>query len=315
MSHLEFNFGNALFHFRRTGGPKGFLRMYVPAFALVAIFIQVTAIAVNWPVYELYLRMFAEGGDIETYAQELNQASMRSGLISILMFPLGILVWMVFETASLRRYMRADKFRLRVGADEWRVLVVGLIWFGLLIAAYIGLFVVILVPVALGAIGGTKGLVIGAVIGGLMMLFYFFACVWVAMRLSPAAALTVRDSQIRFFEAWRVTKGRVGTLLGAWFVMAILVFVVVIVAYGAIFGVGMAQFAPIMPALEDGSASHEDILALVTAPAFWVPLVLLFTALLAVQGAMQHIFGGPAALAAKTDPNWVGQPGITETFN
>lgn len=68
---------------------------------------------------------------------------MQSIMSSVLIFLLGIQLWMVFETASLRRYMRADGFRLRVGAEEWRVLVVGLIWFGLLIAAYIGLILVL----------------------------------------------------------------------------------------------------------------------------------------------------------------------------
>jgi hypothetical protein len=34
-----------------------------------------------------------------------------------------------------------------------------------------------------------------------------------------------------------------------------------------------------------------------------------------LQAVAQHIFGGPAALAAKTDPNWVGQPAVSDTFS
>ena len=52
-----------------------------------------------------------------------------------------------------------------------------------------------------------------------------------------------------------------------------------------------------------------------TAPGFWLPLSLIFLLLVGVQAVAQHIFGGPAALAAKTDPDWVGQPGVSDTFS
>lgn len=316
MTHLDFNFGNALFHFRRTGGPNGFLWKYALAFAVLGFGIQLINVMVSWPVYEIYLRVFTEGdGDIAQYTAEINRASMRSMMFSFLLLPLGLLFWMVFETASLRRYMRADGFRLRVGPDEWRILVVGLIWFGLLIAAYIGLFIVLLVPMGLGAIGGRDTAAIGAIIGVVLMLVYMLVCLWAGIRLSPAAALTVRDGQIRFFEAWRVTKGRAGTIFGAWLITGIAMSVVLMVAYGLIAVVAFAQLAPLFPALEEGSASGADIRAIVTAPGFWVPLALVFFLLVGLQAVVQHIFGGPAALAAKTDPNWVGRPAVSDTFN
>lgn len=316
MTHPDFSFGNALFHFRRTGGPKGFLWKYALAFALAGFAIQAINIVMSWPIYEIYLRVFTEGdGDITQYTADINRASMQSMMSSVLIFPLGILVWMVFETASLRRYMRGDGFRLRIGADEWRVLVVGLIWFGLLIAAYIGLFIVVLVPIGLGAIGGGDTAAIGAVIGLVLMLVYMLACLWAGIRFSPAAALTVRDGQIRFFEAWRVTRGRAWALFGAWLVIGLAMMVVILVAYAVMAALGFAQLAPLFPALQDGSATGEDIRAIVTAPGFWLPLSLIFLLLVGVQAVAQHIFGGPAALAAKTDPDWVGQPGVSDTFS
>lgn len=316
MTHLDFNFGNALFHFRRTGGPEGFLWKYALAFAILGFGIQALNIAMSWPVYEVYLRVFTEGdGDIAQYTADINRASMRSMMFSFLMLPLGILFWMVFETASLRRYMRGDGFRLRVGADEWRVLVVGLIWFGLLIAAYIGLFIVLLVPMGLGAVAGRDAAAIGAIIGVVFMLVYTLACLWAGIRLSPAAAMTVRDGQIRFFEAWRVTRGRAWTLFGAWLVVGLAISLVIILAYGVMAAVGFSQLAPLFPALEDGSATGEEIRAIVTSPGFWVPLALIFLLFTSLQAVAQHIFGGPAALAAKTDPNWVGQPAVSDTFS
>ncbi|MEQ9434487.1 hypothetical protein [Hyphomonas sp.] len=316
MTHPDFSFGNALFHFRRTGGPKGFLWKYALAFALAGFAIQSFNTVMSWPIYEVYLRVFTEDdGDITQYTADINRASMRSMMSSVLIFPLGILFWMVFETASLRRYMRGDGFRLRVGADEWRVLVVGLIWFGLLIAAYIGLFIVILVPMGLGAIGGRDSAAVGAVVGLVLMLVYMLACLWAGIRLSPAAALTVRDGQIRFFEAWRVTRGRAGVLFGAWLVIGLAMMVVILIAYSIMAVVGFAQLGPLFQALQDGSATSADIRAVVTSPGFWGPLGLIFLLLVGVQAIAQHIFGGPAALAARTDPNWVGQPRVSDTFS
>ena len=51
MTHLDFNFGNALFHFRRTGGPNGFLWKHALAFAVLGFGIQLINVMVSWPVY------------------------------------------------------------------------------------------------------------------------------------------------------------------------------------------------------------------------------------------------------------------------
>lgn len=58
MTHPDISFGNALFYFRRTGGPKGFLLKYALAFALAGFTIQAINIAMSWPICEIYLRVF-----------------------------------------------------------------------------------------------------------------------------------------------------------------------------------------------------------------------------------------------------------------
>jgi len=44
----------------------------------------------------------------------------------------------------MRRYVRYEGFSIGWGADEWRVLAVGLIWFAFFIAAYIVFFLAML---------------------------------------------------------------------------------------------------------------------------------------------------------------------------
>lgn len=315
MNQLDFTFGNALLHFQKTGGPKGFLLKFALVFAAVTILLQVVNVWLQWPVYEIYLRMFTEGRDFDRYSDELFAASMRSNLTALLMLPLGVLVWMAFEGASQRRYMRGEGFRLRVGPDEWRLLVVGLIWIGLIIGAYIGLFLVILIPMLVGMAGGEAGVGIGAILGLLLTVAYLVFLLWAAARLSAAGALTVRDEQIRFFESWRVTKGKGWAIAGTWILLGLMVMILIIVIYAIAAALGFSTLVSRVPGLMEGDFEPSELVRALASPAFWLPMGLIALVLLFFQGAMQHVFAGPAALAAKTDPDWADTRAVDSTFS
>lgn len=305
MKHLEFNFGNALLHFARTGGPKGFLLKFALAYFAVQLVVQAVSIVLQWPVYEAYMGLMDPDADPEAVMEEVMAVSMRSNIVSILMMPIGLLVWVVFEAANQRRYMRAEGFRLALGPDEGRIFVVGLIWFAMLIALYIGLVIVMVVPLALiGISGGGAGAGLFMI---LIMLVTFFAFFYFLVRWSPAAAMTVRDENIRFFESWRVTRGRFWTLFGANLVIWLGFIAFTLVVYGIAAAIVVPQVLPVANA--DG-----DVAAVLRQPSVWGPLIPLGVAYLFSYGFFLHIMSGPAALAAKTDPDWVGQPGIADTF-
>ena len=316
MDALKFNFGNALNHIFRTGGPKGFLWKFALSFAALTFVTQALSVWLNWPVYELYIRIFTEGGgDIEPYLDDLTSLSNRSTLFSILLMPLGILVWMVFEGASQRRHMNGDKFRLRIGADEGRLLVVGLIWFGMSIGAYIGLIVLMLIPIILAAMmGDSSGAVIVGAIAGLIFLAYACVAVYFIARFSPAAAMTVRDQKIRFFEAWGATKGRFWSIFGSWFIMALIALILFVTIYAMIGGYIFAQISSLTQDITLDGAGPSDWRSVFTRPGFWAPIGVLALLGMIVQGLFQHAFSGPPALAAKTDPRWSGRPSISEEF-
>jgi hypothetical protein len=309
MRQLDFNFGNALMHFNRTGGPKGFLWKFVLGYAGLSLLIQLISYWFQAPIYALYYRIFTEGGgDISAYLPEINAVSMRANLVSLFVLPFALLLWVMFEAASQRRYMRGEAFRLRLGADEGRIFVVGLFWVMLAIGGYIGLLFLIIIPALLG-------MAFGPVVSGILVLIGLLAgmalALWFFARFSPASAMTIRDGQIRFFEAWRATRGRglalVGIVLVQWLLMALLMGIPL--AIGAV--IGVTQLGPLFA---DGAPSWEVLTGAMTAPGFWVPMLVvgLLTGLLGAS--LFHIAAGPAALAAKTDPNWVGQPGVTDTF-
>ncbi|MEZ5946864.1 MAG: hypothetical protein R3C13_08905 [Hyphomonas sp.] len=306
MAGLEFNFGNAISHYSKTGGPRGFLWKYALVFGLVTLAVQAVAIWLQWPIYEMYLRMITEGGDIESHASEINRMSATVGFRGLWIMPLGILSWVVFEGANQRRYMRGDGFSLRLGADEGRLFIVGLIWFALFIGLYIGLIIAMFVPLLIGVALGQAGAMIGAIVMILSLFGFVAVALWIAARLSAAAALTVRDQEIRFFESWKVTKGKGWTIVGAWIVLFLIIMVVFVILYLIAAALGFGILGAQVPGLFEGNADEAAVSAAITSPAFWGPLLLVFFFVFLVQAAFQHIISGPAALAARTDDDWAG---------
>ncbi len=309
MSPLQFNFGNAVTHFRKTAGPRGFLIKFVAVFLLVQLGLQGVGIFFNLPVYALYLEMFSNSVPPEELADRLSEASNKSGIVSLLVTPLSLLAWMAFEGCSQRRYMRGEGFRLRLGNDEWRLLVVGLLWLAIIFAIYIVFALFVGIPLLIGAVmQSSSGMLVAGIISGVMALIGIVGVLYIVTRLSAAAALTVRDEKIQFFESWKLTKGRVGTLMGANFVLWIVSILGVMVFYGVMIGLVVWHFQP-------GFNGILNIRALAAQPAFWVPVAGLCLVWLAFMALMQHVMGGPAALVAKDDPNWIGNGGIAQSFD
>lgn len=311
MTGPDFSFGNAAFHFLRAGGPKGFVLRFALVYGIVALMLTIASVAQQWPLYEVYLRMLTEGdGDFVAYSDEINSASFSANIISLVLLPVSLGIWVMFEAASQRRFMRGDGFRLRLGADEGRMAVVGLIWIALLIAAYIGFAILVAIVAGLAfAFGGTG---VGIALLVLVMLAGFGAFLWLFARLSPAGALTIRDQQIRFFEAWRVTKGKTWTLFGAYLTLFLIAAFIALVIYAILGAVAFAQLAPLM---QDGAEPDAGaVIQVLSQPSFWGPAALVFFIMSMLNGVFVHALGGPAALAAKNDPSWIGPDSVPEVF-
>lgn len=310
MNHLEFSFGNAIGHFQKTGGPKGFLWKFALAYALCAIVVQGLSMFLMAPIYAAAFNpIVMEDPDVMDQVMLENMGRVAIGYL--VAFVAGILLWIMFEAASQRRYMRAEGFSLKLSGDEGRLLVVGLFWIGLMIALYIAFFLLMLIPISLGLAMGSDGAVITALVTVVIFVAYFVLAIWVMVRFSPAAALTVRDRKIRFGSAWRVTKGKVWTLIGSWLVLGLIMMVVMMVLY-MVFAVTAVM--SLMPVMQSGSNDPAEIIAAFAAPGFIIPAIIFGLVYMGLAGAMMHVFGGPAALAAKTDPNWTDTAAINETF-
>ena len=217
-------------------------------------------------------------------------------------------VWAMFETASQRRYIFGSKFSLGFGGDEVRMMVVGLLW--ALMSLVIFVVPIILFVSAFGALAEmdpsgqlddqTAARFLGTFFAGFGLMFLFsLLYIFLATRLSPCFGLTVKEKEIRFFDAWNVSRGRFWPILGAY----VIIVVVVSVFSQIISAIAQMLMMPFFMSLPVGDElPTEEMAAIFLSPAFIAPMALLYFGLMFVQGLTQHFVGAPAALAARHDP-------------
>lgn len=220
----------------------------------------------------------------------------------------GWVVWAMFETASQRRYIFGAKFSLGFGGDEVRIMVVGLLW--ALMSLVIFVVPIILFVSAFGALAEmdpsgqlddqTAARFLGTFFAGFGLMFLFsLLYIFIATRLAPCFGLTVKEKEIRFFDAWNVSRGRFWPILGAY----VIIVVVVSVLSQIISTVAQMLMMPLFMSLPVGDElPTEEMAAIFLSPAFIAPMAILYFGLLFVQGLTQHFVGAPAALAARHDP-------------
>ena len=142
---------------------------------------------------------------------------------------LSIAAWFVMvmlETAMHKNIFRGtDKgiVPLRFGLDEVKVMLAQFVIFICVMAVYIGgLIVLSIITAILGSTGGSGGaaalVVIFMVIGFVALIGLLISLI---IRWAPAAAMSVRDDKQRIFDGWGVTKGFSWPLFGAYALVCI----------------------------------------------------------------------------------------------
>jgi len=155
---------------------------------------------------------------------------------------------------------------LRLGGDEWRLILMTLAMF-LLGGLTFGLAIVGLVFAV--AASGDAGFLL-AFVGGIGL---FCAWVWVAVRLSLAAAVTFAQKRVDLFGSWGLTRGRFWPLFG----MYLLVFVLSLVV--GLVGSSLAQVFASMGLLQLMQAWAQNPTELPDPAAAGVPMAQLVIAL------------------------------------
>lgn len=311
----RFSFDGALMHFARTEAPRGFFWKYAVSYILL----YAAAIGLFWLIAGnaflemMYISMQSPTGQVSDADALRFMGAM--GLAYLVAIPVFIAIWAVLEGALQRRYVRLEPFALRFGGDELRLILVGLVWGVLIVVLYFTVaFVVIMAVTAfigyLATVVAAEGAgfvpFVPAILVGLAA-----AClsIWLIVRLSPAAALTVRDRRFRFFEAWAVTRGRFWPLLAAYLVLMFGVFLAASVLQLLFSLILAGAMMGNMAALESG-----DLGPVFTSGGFIAGMVVFITGYTLLQAGYQFIAAGIPAHAANTDPRGGGLDDPADAF-
>ncbi|MFT5775430.1 hypothetical protein [Hyphomonas sp.] len=310
----QFSFEGALSNAFRAAHPRTFPWIFAAVYALVVtLFVVIVGLLSKDDLLAFIQAIEA----LENATIDESDSGAVLALVFATMTPLmpwGIaasigawVMWAVFEAASQRRYVRDERFSVRLGSDELRMMAVGFFW-SLLYLACFGLPALSLLNGILGvlelAAGGMSEnelgrRVIPVVFGGMgLMLLAFPAYVFFATRLSPCFAMTIKDRKIVFFDAWNVSRGRFWPILGAYLIIAIVGGIIV----GA---VGRAFEMAILSRSISGVGNvqtSDDAIRLLFSPAVLVPIGLYTFVRMFLSALLQHFSGGPAAFAARHDP-------------
>lgn len=296
----RFSFDNAAFHFARTDGPIGFL---VP-FIFVYLVAGAAVTAINFGAQYLIF------GSLNGFADLLSSGVVPAnqfaavGIYYLIVSVAGAVFWAVFEASVQRRYVLDEGFSIKLGGDEFRLLVVGLLWFLSFLGSYLLMIVIVVLPVtALSANGVSPFAPLLIFVG---ILIYFFVWIWMAVKLSAASALTIRDQKIKFLDSWGATRGRFWPLFGAFLVLLIIALVIYFVLVGLVFGVTFGG--------EFMLSSPDRLMRLGNPQTLGAMFFVLFLMMTTVQALFLYIWAGPAALIAKTDPRGGGSTNVAEEF-
>ena len=166
-------------------------------------------------------------------------AMMRMQACSMLINLVQLIGYVLIIAAICRAVLWPERtpgrfFDLRVGMDEARVAVAGL---AVMAGCYGVMLVVVLLAFAFGAafwmVSEAAAVIMGVVVG----LAGIVGIVWAALRTSMIMPLSIASQDFAFVSGWKMTKGRVGVLLGlfaATFAVTLVVHVLILVVIGLI---------------------------------------------------------------------------------
>lgn len=181
-----------------------------------------------WALLPFYLGIF----DLALTGEEPDTGQILSMMSSMawigLLTTIGsIVVALMAQGAWLRLLARdevAGGIPLRFGSDEFRLLGVNILLIVIIFGTYLAGAILVGVAIAIGAAAdGGAATILAALLGVAAFLAAIGVLIFLSIRLSAAAALTVLDRKIRISGAWPVTKGIFWWVFLTYLVLALII--------------------------------------------------------------------------------------------
>lgn len=264
----HFNIGEAITQpFRLPGGKGFFLRLLFWSSLLSGGLFLIFGKALISSYFEFF-RVTLELETSENPADMLPMIRVMFGMmIPAMMLSIGTWAIMVSAETAMHKniFFGTDhgRFPLRFALPELYVTLAQIVVYGIVMcvyfAGYMAFIFIILLVVLLSQVAE-----VFAIIGVLLGLVGFFALMMALltafMRFAPAAALSVRDNDIRLLEGWNITKGRFWPLFASYCAVGIGGYFIISFVMG-IFGIFIFGDGALLRAFETIDTSNtEDVL-------------------------------------------------------
>ena len=248
---------NATFFAFRKREPSGVMLRASIAFVIVAVVLIAAFAALFWgslaPVITWY-------GTVVSASISGDTAAVQAAGFPVEFFGVfgGLLLWLfpfyvlcaAYEAACLRWMIHGEVqgfMGLALDAPTWRVW--GCYWMWLLLNFAFSIVMSILFGVVIGILAVNTGGDPAATFSAMMALYVIqYALMgYFAIRFAPGAATTIAARRFAFLDAWKVSSGRFGALLGSfallWFMYAVFSVVIGVAWFAFALGGAAIDFA------------------------------------------------------------------------
>lgn len=311
LSMETFTFTSALTHFQNSQGPKGFFWKFALAYLIGAALFFGVYIGAGALLVPGIVEASTDPYAAETFfSQSLGNILAFYGVIIVA----AVIFGSMFEASALRHYVRRTGFSIGFGADELRLIGVYFFWMLTIFAVYIAVAVPLGIIIGVvAALAGNSGMMAVVPLMILLPIAVYCALIWVAVRLSPAAAVTIRDRKLTFLSARKATKGRFWALFGAFLVMFVVMYLIFIIVIALFLGAGIGLSGTLPAGLFEGDPGA--LAEVISNPVIWVLGASGFVIYCLLQSLFYFAVLGIPARAAVTDPTWNDFDRTAETFS
>ena len=178
------------------------------------------------------------------HVQTVTELSVKAAPLAPIFFalsPVDLALQAILSAACFRTVLgpkAPERFHLALGRDELRLFALNIL---AVIAIVLGASIVSIVGELVGAVGAAVG-PLGALLSTIYGATVLCGCLFLALRLSLAPALTFATGRFAILESWRATRGRDAPLAGAYVMAAGLAGLVYVL--GLVIGASTEAFDP-----------------------------------------------------------------------